>query len=84
MSNRQNPSSNLAALTIEIGLWKNREAARFLAISERTLWSLTQRGEIPCVRIGRAVRYDPADLREWIAARKRAGAGKDSFERIST
>jgi excisionase family DNA binding protein len=46
------------------------EAARKLAVSERTLWGLTHRAEIPCVRIGRAVRYDPADLRAWIAARK--------------
>jgi excisionase family DNA binding protein len=46
------------------------EAARCLAISERLLWSLTKRGELPCVRIGRAVRYDPADLRAWIEACK--------------
>jgi excisionase family DNA binding protein len=50
------------------------EAAKALAVSERTLWSLTQRKEIPCVRIGRAVRYDPADLRAWIAARKAESA----------
>src|SRR5262245_12346676 len=32
-----------------------REAARLLAISERTLWSLTQRGEIRAIRIGKSV-----------------------------
>jgi len=46
------------------------EAAKALAISPRTLWSLTDSGEIPCVRIGRAVRYDPADLRALIDRRK--------------
>jgi excisionase family DNA binding protein len=46
------------------------QAAKALAISPRTLWSLTDTGEIPCVRIGRAVRYDPEDLRAWIARRK--------------
>lgn len=46
------------------------EAAEALAISPRTLWSLTDSGELPCVRIGRSVRYDPTDLRAWIDRRK--------------
>jgi excisionase family DNA binding protein len=44
-----------------------------LAISERTLWTLTDRGDIPVIRIGRAVRYDPADLRRWVEANKNIG-----------
>jgi excisionase family DNA binding protein len=51
------------------------EAARALAISPRTLWGMTQSGEIPCVRIGRSVRYDPADLRAWISAQKSMASG---------
>ena len=49
-------------------LLKAPEAARRLAISVRKLWELTNRGAIRCVRIGRAVRYDPADLRRWVDA----------------
>jgi excisionase family DNA binding protein len=49
-------------------LWTSREAAAALSISERTLWKLTHKGDIPCVRIGRAVRYDPATIRAWIDA----------------
>src|SRR5262249_11698010 len=48
------------------------EAAKALAISERTLWGMTKRGEIRCVRIGRSVRYSPLDLQGWIAAQKRS------------
>lgn len=44
-----------------------REAARLLSISTRTLWSMSDRGEIPVVRIGRSVRYYRAALVEWIA-----------------
>lgn len=51
-------------------LWTCREAAAALSISERTLWKLTNEGDIPCVRIGRAVRYDPADISTWIEAQK--------------
>lgn len=47
-----------------------REAAKVLALSPRKLWSLTAGGEVPCVRIGRMVRYDPVDLRAWIEAQK--------------
>jgi excisionase family DNA binding protein len=47
------------------------EAAKALAIGERTLWGLTKTGQIPCVRInGWTLRYDPADLKTWINKQK--------------
>lgn len=56
-------------------LLTTHEAARALSISERTLWSLTEpRGPIPCIRIGRAVRYAPRDLVNWIEQQKREPA----------
>jgi excisionase family DNA binding protein len=42
-----------------------REAAAALSISTRTLWTLTNRGELQCVRIGRSVRYKISTLREF-------------------
>ena len=51
-------------------LLKPADAAKALSISESKLWSMTAGREIPCVRIGRAVRYDPADLRAWIDSQK--------------
>jgi excisionase family DNA binding protein len=51
-------------------LWTRREAAAALSISERTLWTLTDEGQIPCVRIRRSVRYDPVAVRSWIEAQK--------------
>ena len=44
------------------------EAAMLLAISPRKLWELTNCGEIPCLRIGRAVRYAVDDLQQWVKA----------------
>jgi hypothetical protein len=53
-----------------------REAVAVLRISEKTLWSLSQpRGPIPVVRLGRTVRYDPADLREHIRRAKQVEGG---------
>ena len=61
-----------------------KEAAKALAIGERTLWGLTApRGPIRCVRIGRGVKYDPHDLAKWIESAKSAsppGDGKKTYE----
>lgn len=56
-------------------LWTSQEAAEALTISERSLWLLTHEGKIPCVRLGRSVRYDPRDIQAWIEAQKTVGAG---------
>jgi excisionase family DNA binding protein len=42
------------------------ETARALSISERKLWGLTDKGEIPSVRIGRRVLYSVHALQGWI------------------
>ena len=44
-----------------------REAARLLGISFRTLFTMTKRGDVPRVSVGRgSVRYSPDDLRAYI------------------
>lgn len=50
-----------------------KEAARALGIGERLLWEMTNRGEIPCVRIGRCVVYPVALLNEWLAGQAEGG-----------
>ena len=37
-------------------LLKAPDAAKALALSERTLWTMANRGQIPCVRQGRTIR----------------------------
>ncbi len=54
-----------------------RDAARLLAVSERTLWSLTAADQIPHVRIGRLVVYPVRALEAWLTARAgRTGRGR--------
>lgn len=43
-----------------------RETAKALSISERTLWTLTKEGTIPCVRVKTRVLYNPRELERWI------------------
>ncbi len=52
----------------------SRDAAQMLAVSERTLWQLRQKGEIPFLRIGKLVRYPVADLEDWIARNRKRGS----------
>lgn len=51
-------------------LLDSREAARRLGVSARTLWSLTDSGQVRAVRIGRLVRFDPRDLTAFVEAAK--------------
>lgn len=53
-------------------LLRPKDAAKMLALSERTLFALTRAGLLPCVRVGKSVRYDPADLAEWVQKAKAA------------
>lgn len=46
-----------------------RQAAKALGIGERLLWSLTNRGEIPHLRLGRTIVYPVDRLRVWLAER---------------
>ncbi|MBN1514323.1 MAG: helix-turn-helix domain-containing protein [Phycisphaerae bacterium] len=47
-----------------------REAAEALGLSPRTLWSLTARGDLSCIKVGRSVRYSLEGLREWLRAKQ--------------
>lgn len=54
-------------------LLKAKEAAEALAISERKLWTMTDEGEIPHIRLGRSVRYPVAELQRWIEENQKGG-----------
>lgn len=51
-------------------LLDSRGASKWLGVSPRTLWSLTDSGRLRAVRIGRLVKYDPRDLLAFIDASK--------------
>lgn len=50
--------------------WNARQTSAALNIGGRLLWSLTNSGENPSVRIGKRVLYAPMDLHTWIESRK--------------
>jgi excisionase family DNA binding protein len=54
-------------------LLKVQAAAEYLAISTRQVQYLSQRGELPCVRMGTSTRYRVADLESFISRCRRKG-----------
>jgi hypothetical protein len=46
-------------------LWDATRTAAELGIGERTLWELSQSGEVPCIRVGRQLRYSALALKDW-------------------
>ncbi len=70
------PRSGEAAASRPNRLFRAREAAQYLGISERSLWTLSNMGDLPVIRIGRAVRYDIRDLDQWIEERKSRGPAR--------
>ncbi len=56
-------------------------AAEMLGISERLLATKTKQGDIPHVRVGRAVVYPVEALRNWLA--QNSNTGRDSNDDAS-
>lgn len=52
------------------GLWTLREVAAHLHVSERTVRREVRAKRLHCVRIGRRLLFDPADVSRFVAARK--------------
>lgn len=63
----------LSPTRIDPQLLNSRQAAKWLGVCERTLWSLRDSGEIPFCRIKRAVKFDVDDLRRFVDRHKLGG-----------
>jgi len=53
-----------------------KDLADVTGMSMRWLHERTRRNEIPCYRLGRALRFDPVEVRRWLV-QHRAGAGEE-------
>ncbi len=62
-------------MTYPYQLHTPKEAAKFLGVSPRWLRSLAHRGKIRPVRIGRSVRYTPAELASYVSRLQETGFG---------
>jgi excisionase family DNA binding protein len=47
-----------------------RELSKELSLSIRYLQKCVQEQGLPCIRFGKAVRFDPEDIAEWITKKR--------------
>ena len=67
---RANNPSGVDETDDRLFLLTSPEAATRLRISERTLWTLTDRGDIRYIRIGTAKRYPISELERFVARQR--------------
>lgn len=67
----KNTSANSEQSSHPSPLLKPLQAAAYLGVSPRTIWTLTTSGEIVCVRVRKCVRYTIADLDAYISRQRR-------------
>ncbi|GEL75666.1 helix-turn-helix domain-containing protein [Myxococcus virescens] len=54
------------ALPAEDGLWTRDEVCAYLKMGSTWVREKTASGELPCLKLGRSVRYSPAAIKEWV------------------
>ncbi|HEY3451681.1 MAG TPA: helix-turn-helix domain-containing protein [Myxococcales bacterium] len=61
-------------LPAEENLWTVARVAKFLDLSTCWVYRAAERDELPVLRIGAALRFDPAEIRAWLKGRRPAHA----------
>ena len=46
------------------------QVGKVLGVTPRSVWTLVKNGELPAIRFGGSVRFDPADLRAFVKRSK--------------
>jgi len=54
-------------------LLSTEQTSKILGVTIRTLFTITQRGDLPCIKVGRSVRYDTRDLESYLKQNKSQG-----------
>ena len=51
-------------------LLKPDEVAEMILVARKTIMVMAREGRIPCIRIGRLVRFDAAEIDRWIDSQR--------------
>ena len=57
-----------------------KELGKELSLSVRYLQKCVQTGTLPCVRFGRAVRFDPVSINEWVSTQNQKHGCSESIQ----
>ncbi|MBI2071323.1 MAG: helix-turn-helix domain-containing protein [Elusimicrobia bacterium] len=51
-----------------------KETAQYLAVSQKTVYKWVFFRKIPCVKLGKALRFDKTEIDRWVDGQRKAGA----------
>ena len=66
--------NSIAELPPDDQLWTVPDVAKFLRASTSWVYKAAERDQLPSIRIGAMLRFDPVAIRAWLNARKRGTA----------
>ncbi|OLD47072.1 MAG: hypothetical protein AUI48_05410 [Chloroflexi bacterium 13_1_40CM_2_68_14] len=58
-------------------LWDVRDVAGYLKASVSWVYKAAERGELPCIRVGGLLRFDPRAVRAWAAGPSESGSNME-------
>jgi excisionase family DNA binding protein len=64
------PLRQIPPISIDDQLWTVSELARFLGLHTKTVYSWVEQGLVPHYKIGGRVRFDPAEVAQWLSAQR--------------
>lgn len=73
MNARTSPMTAETVVNLDRRLLTARDVAVLLCVPVSTIYELTRSGRLPCLRIGRAVRFSKEDLEAHLAAQRGTG-----------
>jgi predicted DNA-binding transcriptional regulator AlpA len=62
----RNPPMETDDMEQEEGLWDANDVARFIKASRSWVYQRAQAGQLPCVKIGGLLRFEPTAIRAFI------------------
>ncbi len=62
-------------LQVSQSLWNSEDVALYLKVSRSMVYKLGQTGELPCLRVGACLRFDPAVVRAFARGELRGRPG---------
>ena len=66
------PASARRGRTSGDSLWTVQDVASFLKVSRSWVYQRTERGALPCLRVGGLVRFEPSVIRAWARGERAA------------
>jgi excisionase family DNA binding protein len=56
-----------------VALWTVDDVAKRLAVPRTWIYKAAARGELPSIKLGKYLRFEPEQIEAWLAAQQRGG-----------